>query len=213
MSKPVIIFTNFWDAEKLLKEKTFLSKNGETLYKINLSEDPVNYSVHSIALSHPSLTKMPNMWKSCPNASIDRIGIFCPTYNLLMDYKGGCSWESYTVEYHSLLKQRKHDIIDWFESLKDDHVYILCCWENTCKKANCHRTLLYEALVKSKSLKDKATYIHRDGSWRKTDNCEEFIIKLDELLKCHEVVSAAMKRDIERFVLGSNEVIEINLGF
>lgn len=163
MDKPVVIFTNFWDADKLLKRGHFLCSEGEFLYKVMLYEDPRNYKVCSIALSHPPLDRLPVIKSKF--SKLERLNFFCPTYNMLKDHKDGGEWSDYVKQYMPLLKSRKDSVLDWFKSLESNHVYILCCWENTSKGAHCHRQLMYDAFTKSKSLKDKAIYIYRSGSW------------------------------------------------
>jgi len=163
MNKPVILFTNFWDANKLLQTKHFVFWKGNSLYKVKMNDDPKNYSVLSIALRHPSLDKLPVIKET--HSHLPRLDFFCPTYEMLKDYKGGGKWSDYVVKYKQLMRDRRTDITEWVKSLIPDHVYILCCWENTSKGANCHRKLVFEALSKSKTLRDKAIYTHRDGSW------------------------------------------------
>ena len=151
MSKPVIVFTNFWDAEKLVKMRHFFFWDDTTLYKIRLNPDPKNYSVQSIALSHPPMERLPCL--KADGSDLSRIDCFCPTYELLAKYKDDGDWSSYIPEYISILKRRKDRIVEWIDALKNDHVYILCCWENTSKKAHCHRSLIYDALRRSKTVR------------------------------------------------------------
>ena len=159
--KPVILFTNFWDANKLLENGSFLFWQGETLFNVKLLEDPSNYLVSSIALSHPKLNTLPVIKSKCNK--IDRLTFFCPTYEMLRKYKDGGSWENYVTKYKELIKQKRSQIMEWFNNLKPNHLYILCCWENTSKKAHCHRQILFKAFTESKTLKDKAIYTYRDG--------------------------------------------------
>ena len=164
MNKPIIVFTNFWDAEKLIKHKRFLFWRDESLYNVKLYDEKCNYTVYSIALAHPKLNKLPVI-RAIHQESIPRLDFFCPTYEMLTNYKGGGSWKDYTTKYRRLLKSRKKEIVHWLKSLMPDRVYILCCWENTSKNARCHRQLLFDAFTQSKSLRDKAIFAYRDGSW------------------------------------------------
>lgn len=164
-SKPIVVFTTFWDAEFMLDNKCCVSLKEDKLHIIRLNlinETPINYTVSSIALMHPDLTQLP-LIKSQFDPFI-RLDCFCPTYKILKQYKESKDWDRYTKEFHGLIRHRKEDIKSWVEGLKEDHIYFLCCWENTKKNANCHRRLLYDAFIKSNSLKDKATYLYRHGS-------------------------------------------------
>ena len=163
MNKPIVIFTNFWDANKLVDRKHFLFWRGKTLYKIQMNDKPQNYEVVSIALSHPPLSRITKIEEKFN--PIKRLDFFCPTYDMLKDYKDGGDWIKYTDKYKTLLKSRKAQVFEWVESLSSDRIYILCCWENTSGASHCHRQLLYDALTKSKALQNQAIYIYRDGSW------------------------------------------------
>jgi hypothetical protein len=57
----------------------------------------------------------------------------------------------------------KESVAKFVDSLEPEHIYILCCWENTCKGANCHRKLLCDALSSSGRTKDLANYVYRHG--------------------------------------------------
>jgi hypothetical protein len=94
---------------------------------------------------------------------ISRIDDFCPTYELLKSHKNGGKWEDYVERYQKIIKGRKESILAWFEALEPDHIYLLCCWENTSKGVHCHRELLYNWFKNSKKLKDVAYYVYRDG--------------------------------------------------
>ena len=149
--KPIVIFTTFWDAEEILKQKHFLYGTG-TAFRLKVKDNkPENYRAYSIALSHPK------------DFYFVRIDTFCPTYDMLMKYKEDKDWETYTKKYRDLMVERKKEIKEWFNRLNEDFVYILCCWENTYKGSKCHRRLLYDAVSTSKTLKDKAIYIYRHG--------------------------------------------------
>ena len=164
MEKPIIVFTNFWDAEKIINQDHLVSYDEKSFYKVRLYKDPRNFTVKSIALAHPNLDKLPTIKSLNGNSySLPRLDFFCPTYEMLMDYKQGGSWDDYTTQYRKILKDRKDPIVNWFESLIPGKIYILCCWENTSKGANCHRELIYDAFTQSKTLKDKALYIKRTG--------------------------------------------------
>jgi len=160
MGKPVILFTNFWDANNLLKNKHFLININDSIYRVRLETD--KYCVYSIALSHPPIEKLTEI-KSQFNA-IQRLDFFCPTYKLLMRYKNDQDWDSYTKDFNQLMKDRKIEVNDWLNSLPENRLYILCCWENTSRGANCHRKLIYDAMISSKTVRDKCFYVYRDGS-------------------------------------------------
>jgi hypothetical protein len=161
--KPIIIFTTFWDAEKILGSKVIVNQDNEL---INLEFDeynsPSNYQVSSIALMHPDLNTMPLIKKQFD--PFFTIKCLCPTYDILMKYKADKDWDSYTKEFKRIIIGRKTDIINWVDSLIPNKVYILCCWENTERGAKCHREILYRLLTQSKTMKDKAVYVYRSGS-------------------------------------------------
>jgi hypothetical protein len=167
LNRPVIVFTTFWDADYLVKHRTIFveSANQSKALKINLLMDdssvPDNFSVKSIALSSPHIDKLPCL--QC-FGEIERLDFFCPTYNMLSRYKKDRDWESYTEDYMALIRDRKDLVKDWLKSLKKNHVYILCCWENTSVKAKCHRRLIYDAFMKSKVVKNNTILIYRHGN-------------------------------------------------
>lgn len=161
MNKSVVIFTNFWDANSVIDFRYLLlhDKKNEKLYRIHLLKKnvPENFSVHSIALSHPDLSKQSNM------KDMDRIDFLCPTYDMLKRYKKDHNWDAYQKDFIKLIKKRKDDIKEWAESLKPDWVYFLCCWENTSHGAHCHREILYKAFTESKIMSNKIISIYRHG--------------------------------------------------
>ena len=159
MGKPVVLFTNFWDANNLLSKKHFLVDVNGSIYRIRLEKD--QYSIYSIALSHPPVEKLPDIKSQF--GGFKRLDFFCPTYKLLMRYKNDKNWEWYTEDFNSLMKDRKSEIKDWIDSLVENHLYILCCWENTSRDSKCHRELIYKAITSSRKLKDKCFYVYRDG--------------------------------------------------
>ena len=157
--KPIVIFTTFWDADYLIKNRFLLWKRNENIFKINLlfNEDktPKNFFVHSIALSQPK--------NQLDYNNITRIDCFCPTYNLLSDYKDTKDWDSYTERYVNLMIKRKDRIKAWADNLEEERVYLLCCWENTKLGSHCHRKIVYEYFCKSKFMTDRMHLIYRDG--------------------------------------------------
>lgn len=143
-----VIFTNFWDIEALLKQP----------------KCPVErLSVYSIALGCPLMDKFPNVSKHFK--TFERLDCFCPTYKLLDDYKAKrCGWGEYVSVFKNLLIERKSVILRWIDSLEENRIYVLCCWENTSSKdVHCHRQLIYGAFKNSARTKDKAIYIYRNG--------------------------------------------------
>lgn len=138
--KPTIIFTTFWDAAALSE-------------RLN----PKTKSILSIALSNPP------SWNA-----VQRLDFFCPSWEILKKYKEDEDWEDYTEKFRKLMKSNAKEVREWLGSLVAGNVYILCCWENTSKGANCHRRILYEALRKSKFAKDfKFAYRHGNESAKK----------------------------------------------
>lgn len=153
--------TNFWDANTLIDYGFLLHtvKGDDKVYKVNLINDNgnKNYTVNSIALSHPPLNKVKHL------QYLKRLDFFCPTYDLLCRYKKNRDWESYTEDYYNILKKRKRDIREWLEDLKPNHVYFLCCWENTIAGSNCHRSLIYKKILSSKIAMETVLPIYRHG--------------------------------------------------
>ena len=178
MNKAIVILTSFWDANALVDAGYFLLKSSDDnkAYKINIIQEkevPQNFSVYSIALAAPSSDKV----KYLPPTSLEksaRLDCFCPTYNLLQRYKKNKNWDDYKKDYYNILRERKDRIRKWIGSLKPNHIYILCCWENTNERVHCHRQLLYNAFNKSELASDKMLLIYRDGSKREYDQ-EEII--------------------------------------
>lgn len=163
IDKPIVIFTNFWDANKLIDIGFIITNKNDKFYKINLFKDKSNYSIHSIALTHPSLNKLSHL-----KNTMNRIDFFCPTYNLLQRYKDKGDWEAYVKDYKKILKDRKDKIKKWVDSLQVNRIYILCCWENTSLESKCHRQLIYAAFNASKYTKNKIMTIYRNGNEIKT---------------------------------------------
>jgi len=162
--KPVCVFSNFWDVNSIIKNGYFIFSEGAKLYRCRLiseKDKPLNYKVYSIALSHPDCKNLPEIKKCC--GDLVRINCLCPTYEILSKYKSDKDWDSYTKEYLKLLRLRKDSVKDWIETLNQDTLYFLCCWENTSGKSKCHRQLLYDAIKKSASIRDKAFFVYRHG--------------------------------------------------
>lgn len=166
LKKPIIILTNFWDAESILELGTALIsvRDKDLICRLNFLKDeegnPKNFSVHSIALSHPDFKRLPNV----KEAFGGRLDHFCPTYDMVMDYKRTKDWKRYIPLYKQVLLNRKRRIVSWMESLEKDHIYILCCWEDTSGESHCHRELLYKAFLTSKTANDMLYPILRDGA-------------------------------------------------
>lgn len=139
--RPIIIFTNFWDANKVIGL---------------LPND--SYKAYSIALSNPDLDKLPQL-----KYNMTRLDFFCPTWDILKKYKQDSHWEDYTKSFMELMHTRNLEVNTWLKTLLPNHRYFLCCWENTSKRSNCHRQLLYNAMRKFEPLKDKYRFIYRHG--------------------------------------------------
>jgi len=171
IKKSIVILTNFFDADYLVSNGYMFYKpnsNKDVVYKINFLKDennkPLNYTVDSIALASPPLAKLPHI------DNLKRIDCLCPTYNMLNDYKADKDWPRYTERYMELLKKRKPRIKEWLSSLVPNHVYFLCCWENTATGSNCHRKLYYDVLRKSKKAQEVMLPIYRNGTCSKTSD-------------------------------------------
>ena len=157
--KAIVILDNFWNANYLINSGfAIFPYDKDKFYKVNLSQRDKNYTVYSIALRHPALDeKLPHL------RNLDTLSFFCPTYNMLNRYKEDGDWDAYTKDYKNLLRKRRQEIQEWINSLTPNHVYILCCWENTSLKAKCHRQILYEAFNSSKLAKEKILSFYCSG--------------------------------------------------
>ena len=113
--KSIIVLTNFWDANTLIDYGfVFFKCKDNSLCKVNLNSEKgdANYSVRSIAISHPPLDKLDNL------KNMSRLDFFCPTYDMLTRYKKDHDWDAYKKDYASLLSGRRSDLKDWMDWLK-----------------------------------------------------------------------------------------------
>jgi len=167
--RPILLFTNFWDAEDLIHCENFVFKNPHgsdddiAILTFNRTPSHSNYSVLSIALSMPKCFKEPFRDSPDPLGKIKRLDFLCPTYDILSDYKTDKDWEKYRSRFFVLLKKRKPEIKGWLESLFPGHIYMLCCWEDTSTGAHCHRDILYNAFKKSSWSRDRLFLFSRHG--------------------------------------------------
>lgn len=174
--KSIIVFSNFWDTNAVIDFRFLFLHDvkNEKLYKINLlkkDNSPENFSVHSIALSHPDFSKEINV------KNMNRIDCLCPTYDMLKRYKKDKNWDAYQKDFLDLIKKRKSVIKDWAMSLKPNWVHFLCCWENTSHGAHCHREILHKVFSESKTISNKIISIYRSGekNYKKNLNGEIYI--------------------------------------
>ena len=128
---PIIIFANYWVAKAIIDK----NKNGK---------------MYSISLSNP---------KGFEN--IEKVKCFCPTWDILKEYKENKDWTRYTSSFIEKIKKDKNDIKKWIINLVSGEYY-LCCWENTKNGANCHRKILFDLLSESATMKKKAIYKYLD---------------------------------------------------
>ena len=168
-TKSLVILTNFWDANFVIDcGFTLFPCDKEKYYKINFDKKNKNYSVYSIALRHPEIDKK----LSCLGG-ITTLDFFCPTYDMLKRYKEDGNWEFYTKDYLNLMRNRKEEVKEWIRSLTPNHVYLLCCWENTAFKAKCHRQLLFDAFNHSKLAQEKMILFYSHGEKKMRQAIEE----------------------------------------
>jgi hypothetical protein len=160
LEKPMIIFTTFWDAVCLVDLGGIIIE--DKVFEFDRDE----VSVSSIALAQP---KMPNQ------ITFPELDFFAPTWDLLKTYKSDRDWNSYTKIYKGFLKEDQKRIATWLKTLDKGKINILCCWENTCNGANCHRKILYDLLSNSKRTKDIASYIYRDGDSKSLNRDKQLI--------------------------------------
>jgi len=157
--KPVVIFTTFWDAAYLVDSKCVLFDWHGNIKKLNLQSEPCNFSVKSVALSHPSFEKISKL-KGIFRGNRDRLDFFCPSYDLLHKYHKDKDWNYYIEKYKEIMRNNKKDIGDWISFLELNNIYILCCWEDTSGVAKCHRKIIYDTLKTSRIAKDKLILIY-----------------------------------------------------
>ena len=156
---PIVIFTNFFDACYLIKNKSTNITIKDKVYNLHLLENP---EVYSISISHPPKDKLKIIYDHY--SDLQRLDFFCPTYKLLCQYKENKDWQAYEKEFIKIISSNKNQIIEWIDSLENDKIYLLMCWENTSGGSNCHRQILYDKISNSKKLKDKAIWIYRHGN-------------------------------------------------
>lgn len=153
-TRPTVIFTSFWDANWLLGQGIFIEYVDDKLVLFKRHQ----IQTYSIALYHPSLTKLKN---------IDKIGdlpYLAPSRELLTRYKNGQNWREYTKEYSQILKKASKPFRSFLESLPLGEVALLCCWEDTTSGSHCHRRIVYERCMRSKTAKSIASYVYRHGT-------------------------------------------------
>jgi len=153
-NRPTVIFTTFWDAQKILEKGVVVHKEVFEETNITTYIELDNSEVCSIALSYPKDVKFDEMFK---------LKFFCPTWDLLKKYKEDADWDYYVKKFMDLLSDRKTQVKNWVVDLDPTKVYILCCWENTSNGAHCHRQLIYEAFKKSEWAKGKMNLVYRHG--------------------------------------------------
>ena len=83
--KPIIVFTSFWDAEKIVENGGFFVEEKS----VHFTSEEVE--VLSVALAQP---------KGFRHRKLD---FFCPTWDILKSYRKDRNWETYTKEYQKIL--------------------------------------------------------------------------------------------------------------
>jgi len=157
--KPIIVFTTFWDADFIISNGGFYCKELDSFISFRQEEvEPL-----SVALGIPDLKKFKNF------KEIKKIPCLTPKFSMLRAYKENGDWKSYTIKFSELIKENKKQILSFLNSLQNNKVYILCCWENTKNGAHCHRKIIYDALTFSKKTNDLANYFYRHGSKEEED--------------------------------------------
>lgn len=149
-NKPIVIFTTFWEAVAIRENGCILTDE----YIVTFNKSDCN--ILSVALAQPPKMKFPNL------------DFLNPSWGILKSYKENKDWDSYKKSYRAIMIKNKKEIADWVDSLDPEKVYLLCCWENTCKGANCHRKIVYDALICSSRTKEKVNCIYRHGDVSQT---------------------------------------------
>ena len=156
---PIVVFTNFFDACYLIKNKSTKIIIDNKSFHLQLVDNP---EIFSIALLSPPKDKLKSIYENY--SDLPRLDFFCPTYRLLSQYKSDKDWQSYEKEFIKIISSNKQKIVEWIDGLENNKIYLLMCWENTSGDSKCHRQILYNKISNSKTLKDKAVWIYRHGN-------------------------------------------------
>lgn len=78
--------------------------------------------------------------------SLPRLDFLAPTWDLVMGYKRGRTWEEYTTGYRALLAQRWAAVRSWLDGLDTSKDYTLLCYCSLTPGKHCHRELLARML-------------------------------------------------------------------
>jgi translation elongation factor P/translation initiation factor 5A len=110
IDKPIILFTTFWDANRLIKDSFFLHRKDQNTYYrifIDATKEEPNFIVKSVALGIPKENKIPNI------KNIERLSFFCPTYDILSTYKNNNDWCEFEARYKDKLRKDSSAIKSW----------------------------------------------------------------------------------------------------
>jgi len=171
LKKPVVVFTSFWDANFLVDQEFFLHDiegKPNLIWLKNKAGKPFNYSVNSIALRAPSLSKLKAVQDKC--GKMEQLKFFCPTYAIFSEQKNNPDWDYYTEKFKNVMRERKQEVFDWVDSLENNKIYFLCCWESTGGNTHCHREIIYNAFNNNPIIKGKVTSLYRHGRSKLDDN-------------------------------------------
>ena len=83
-----------------------------------------------------------------PMGTLPRLDDLAPTWDLVMGYKRGRTWEEYTAGYRALLASRWGRVRSWLDSLSPDVDATLLCYCTRKEGHHCHRELLALMLAK-----------------------------------------------------------------
>lgn len=80
--------------------------------------------------------------------TLPRLEFLAPTWDLVMAYKRGSTWDDYTAGYRALLVQRWDLVRSWLDSLDPQTDYTLLCFCRPRAGQHCHRELLARMLAR-----------------------------------------------------------------
>lgn len=134
-----IIFTNYFDAKR-----------------IHLSHP--EYAYFAISNGIP---------KNMDTSIFKRLDFFTPEWEEVKKNKDGGSWEDFSKAMFIKMKISALDIARFINDVVADrevNTFVLCCWENTCKGARCHRQIVHDFLKANKKLASMISLEYRHGN-------------------------------------------------
>ena len=161
IKKPILLFTNFLDAEQILKNGFVFLKYKNKFAKIDFKNKPV----YSVSLLTP---------KNIKSITLD---CFCPHYSIYERYKEDKNWDKFKSAYINQLKSKKIEIKKWIKnklSLQpimgdvgtSNKIDLFCSWDLGTK---CHRKIVFDLLSSSRLIRERSHLIYREGKFTTKD--------------------------------------------